>query len=187
MSKYRLLAVDDEPEILKVLTRVFRDVYSVTTTTDPVEAVGMLERESFDMLISDIDMPELNGYELVSLARKLRPTAVRVLITGAGTMEGAIRAINEGEVHRYIPKPFTISFIRQVVAEALARKHELDQVAAASERAARRRRISQQLEIQHPGLTRFERDSEGIYQLDPETTTRAAARLGLTPLLTLDD
>jgi DNA-binding NtrC family response regulator len=185
--RFRILAVDDEPEILKVLTRVFRASYSITTTTDPVEAVSMLERETFDVLISDIDMPSINGYELVSMARKLCPTAVRVLITGAGTMEGAIRAINEGEVHRYIPKPFSVPFIRQVVAEALARKDELDQVAAASERADHRRRVSERLEERHPGLTELERDASGAYLVDPVATTRAAARLGLTPLLTLGD
>lgn len=183
---FRLLIVDDEPEILKVLKRVFKTGYAITATTDPVAAVELLERESFDMLISDIDMPSINGYELVSLARKLCPTAVRVLITGVGTMEGAIRAINEGEVHRYIPKPFTISFIREVVAEALARKNELDQVAEASQRAERRQRIAGELEAQHPGLTDFERDPDGAYLLDSLATTRAAARLGLTPLLTLE-
>lgn len=187
MSDYRLLIVDDEPEILKVLTRVFRTGYSLTTTTDPVEASRLLERERFDMLISDIDMPLINGYELVSLARKLCPTAIRVLITGAGSMEGAIRAINEGEVHRYIPKPFTTAYIRQTVAEALARKRELDRVAEAEQRAERRRRLSERLEARQPGLTVFARDGDGSYELDPEATTHAAARLGLIPLLSLGE
>lgn len=187
MSQYRLLIVDDEPEILKVLTRVFRNTYAVTTTTDPIEACALLERERFDLIISDIDMPSIDGYELVSLARELCPTAIRVLITGAGTMEGAIRAINEGEVHRYIPKPFSMADIRETVASALARKHELDQVTEARQRAELRRQLWDRVEADNPGLTAVERDETGAYKLDRRATTEAAARLGLTPLLSLGE
>lgn len=182
-ESFRLLIVDDEPDILKVLKRVFRGIYTVTVTDSPVEAAQLLEHEDFDMLISDIDMPALDGYDLVRLARRLCPTAIRVLITGVGTMEGAIRAINEGEVHRYISKPFTLPHIRQTVAEALARKRELDQVAEASERAERRRALEAEIEASHPGLTAIERDDSGVYRLDGAKTRAAAARLGLRPLL----
>jgi DNA-binding NtrC family response regulator len=183
----RILVVDDEPEILKVLHRVLGREYHVVSTTDPLEAAEMLDREEWDVLISDIDMPSLNGYELVKLARRLCPTAVRILITGAGTMEGAIRAINEGEVHRYVPKPFTMTYIRDLLAEVVARKDELDQVAEATRRLEVRRRLGEQLESEHPGLTTFDRDEEGAYLVDPVATTRAAARLGLTPLLSQED
>ena len=92
MSAPRILIVDDEPEILKVLKRALRsEGFDVVDTTSPAEALKLLADEEWDLLISDIDMPIINGYELVKRARELRPETVRILITGAGTMEGAIR------------------------------------------------------------------------------------------------
>lgn len=186
-ARHRLLIVDDEPEILKILERAMRRDYQVTVTADPVEAADLIEHQSWDVLISDVDMPRINGYELVNLARRLRPKAIRILITGAGTMDGAIRAINEGEVHRYVPKPFSMAYIRQLVGEAMARKEELDEVAEAMRRVEERRRVEGRLEAEHPGLGEFSRDDDGAYVVDPVRATRAAARLGLTPLLSLEE
>ena len=136
----RILIVDDEPEILKVLKRALEsEGFLVTETTRPTEALRLLETESWDILISDIDMPIINGYEVVKHAREVRPETVRILITGAGTMEGAIRAINEGEVHRYVPKPFTMAHIRALVGEALGRKIELDRVVQADRQLEEKR------------------------------------------------
>ena len=183
----RILIVDDEPEILKVLKRALvSEGFEVVETTRPTEALRLLEEQPWDILISDIDMPVINGYELVKRARELRPEAIRILITGAGTMEGAIRAINEGEVHRYVPKPFTMAHIRRLVTEALGRKVELDRVALAGKQREEKTRMRESILTEHPGLDSFERDEEGIYIVDPARAARSAARLGLSPLLSLE-
>ncbi len=183
----RILIVDDEPEILKVLKRALRtEGFDVTETTEPTRALELLASEPWDILISDIDMPLINGYEVVKQARELCPEAIRILITGAGTMEGAIRAINEGEVHRYVPKPFTMAHIRRLVTEALGRKVELGRVVKAEQQVVLKKQVRQRFVSQYPGIDDFDRDDEGIYIVDPVGTARKAAILGLSPLLSLE-
>ena len=187
MSAARILVVDDEPEILKVLKRALRsEGFEVTDTTEPTRALELLASEPWDILISDIDMPLINGYEVVKQARELCPEAIRILITGAGTMEGAIRAINEGEVHRYVPKPFTMAHIRRLVSEALGRKVELGRVARADQQAELKKQVRDRFCALYPGIDVFPRNDDGIYQVDAVATTRSAARLGLSPLLSLE-
>lgn len=179
-----ILIVDDEPDLVSAIRRSLRNErYQLRCTTDPREAAGWLSRETIHVILSDIDMPGMSGHDLMRLARQTCPETIRVLITGAGTMESAVRAINEGEVHRYVCKPFEPQLLRQLVAEALARYEELRTVSEAGRRAERRKLLYAHLEAEHPGITSIARDGEGIYTIDADQVKAAATRLGLTPFL----
>lgn len=179
-----ILVVDDNPEVVKGILRLLRrEPYELVSTTDPREALELLAARAFDLLLSDVDMPFLSGHEVTRRAREISPHTVRVLVTGTGTLDAAVRAINEGEVHRFVRKPFEADELREVVAEALARKAELDLVAEADQRARRRRLLFGELEVEHPGITTVERDENGAYVVDTERARDAAHRLGLGPFL----
>ena len=180
----RLLLVDDNADMLSTVRRSLRSAgYDITATTSSVDACDLLRQREFDLILSDVDMPHVTGHDLMALARQVQPHAVRILLTGRATYESALRAINEGEVHRFVGKPFEPPVLRSLVAEGLARQKELGLVAEASQRAQRRRLLFQHLEAEHPGISMFERDAAGAYLHDPVRTKQVAAQLGLDPLL----
>ena len=159
-----ILAIDDDLEILAALRRSLASTgITVFTTDDPDQALAILDEHSIGLLICDIDMPRMNGLDLVRRARAAHPDVVRVLLSGCATFEAARRAINEGEVHRFLSKPFEPPELRRVALEALARHDELARLSQTGVMADRRRALLQQLESEHPGITRLVRDADGVY------------------------
>lgn len=163
--RHTILVVDDEPEILDGIRRTLRDEgYKILTSTSPMEAMQLLDG-GVDLLLTDIDMPEMNGLDLIARVRKAFPEVVRVVITGQTTFESAMAAINEGEVHRYLTKPWNKAELRETIRQALDRLEELRRVAAADHRAAMRERLLGDLEREHPGIRRAPKE-DGVYVLD---------------------
>ncbi|MCP4449790.1 MAG: response regulator [Myxococcales bacterium] len=181
----KLLLVDDNRDILASLRRTLRRCgFELTCIDLPALAIEALERETFDLMLCDIDMPVLNGHEVMSKARELQPAMVRVFVTGAGNMDAAVRAINEGEVHRFVRKPFDANNLRNMIREALDRKDEIELVAEASTRVRRRRQLYEQLEAEHPGITEVSFDSEGAYEVDTARARDVAGPLGFGAFVT---
>ncbi len=175
----RILIVDDNRDVLASLRRTLRRcAFDVTCIDQPQLAVETLEREQFDLMLCDIDMPVMNGHEVMAKAFELQPAMIRVFVTGAGNMDAAVRAINEGEVHRFVRKPFDAVNLRNLVRDALDRKEELDIVSEASARARRRRQLYEQLEAEHPGITSLSLDDAGVHVVDTDRVLQGAASLG---------
>ena len=106
MGPVTILAVDDEPGIALLCRRLLsRAGYMVTALTDPKEAVDWLKEHAADLLLVDIRMPEVDGFELITLARRLQPDLAVLVMTGFGTIEMAIHALRQG-VDGLILKPF---------------------------------------------------------------------------------
>jgi two-component system, probable response regulator PhcQ len=159
-----ILAIDDDPEILQSLRRALTGIgCPVLTTEDPDQVFAILQDQPIDLLISDIDMPAMNGLELVRRVRTAHPDVVRILLTGQATFDAARRAINEGEVHRFMSKPFDPAELRRVVSDGLARRQELARQSRTGVAADRRRALHAQLESEHPGITKLKRDPTGSY------------------------
>ena len=164
-----ILAIDDDPDVLFALSRCLVHAgYRVATTEDAEEAFAIMAREPVRVLISDIDMPAMNGLEVVRRARKLHPGIARVLLTGFGTFDAAQRAINEGEVHRFLTKPFDPAELSAVIAEAAARADRQTRVEALSIRDERRQHLLASLESEHPQITQLPRDAQGAYIIDAD-------------------
>lgn len=120
----RLLFVDDEPNILSSLRRLFRSQgYEVLTADSGASGLKLLEKESVDLIISDMRMPEMDGAHFLEHARRLCPDALRLLLTGYADVQSILNAINRGEIYRYITKPWDDTDILLVVRRALERKH----------------------------------------------------------------
>lgn len=162
---HTLLLVDDEPEILAGLRRTLRrEGYRLLTTTSPHEALQLLD-DSVDLIMSDIDMPEMSGLELISRTRRAHPDVVRVLLTGDASLDSAVRAINDGEVHRYLTKPWERDQLCATLREALGRLDELRRSAAVDRTAAARDALLEGLAREHPGIRRVARE-DGVYVID---------------------
>jgi DNA-binding NtrC family response regulator len=169
-----ILAVDDDPDILTALRRALAPLgEQLILTEDPTEVLSILGEQPIALLISDIDMPQMTGLELMTQVRAMFPDVVRMLLTGRTSFESAMTAINQGEVHRYLNKPFEPAELRKVVQEALARSADLARDSRAGLNAERQRQLLEQLELEHPGLTRFVRDADGAYLVSTSRASKA--------------
>lgn len=120
MSKPTILLVDDEERILRSLRMLFFMQYNVRMTTDPHEALRILSDEKVHVIISDQRMPVMLGAELLRQAREASPATMRILLTGYSDMDASIASVNEGEVFRYLLKPWVGDEVKRVVADAVA-------------------------------------------------------------------
>lgn len=120
----KLLLVDDEKNILRSLQRVLRkEPYELTTATSGDQAVGLLEEQRFDLVISDARMPGIDGPTLLATIKKKDPWCIRILLTGYADINSTIKAINDGQIYRYISKPWDDDELRLIIRQALAFQH----------------------------------------------------------------
>ncbi len=127
-SKYPILLVDDDIDVLETMTAVFEDKFDVDSTTDVDEAVKMLHEKEYAVLVSDQKMPELSGVGLLAMAKEMVPQTVRILLTGYTDLESAIDAINEGYIFRFITKNTPTeekeSHIKEAIEQYLLNRHK---------------------------------------------------------------
>jgi DNA-binding NtrC family response regulator len=119
-NKPKILLLDDEERILKSLNAILRFRYQVLATTDGYQALEAIQRERPHVVVSDQRMPRMSGVEFLRQAKTLSPNTVRLLLTGYSDLTAIIGSINEGEVYRYISKPWSNQEIQVIVAEAAA-------------------------------------------------------------------
>lgn len=103
---HKILCIDDESHNLEALERLLRKKYSVVTASSGAEAIEKLKNHQFSLIISDQKMPEMTGVEFFMEAKKVQPEAIRILLTGYTDLESVIGAINQGQIYRYITKPW---------------------------------------------------------------------------------
>jgi signal transduction histidine kinase len=115
----RLLVVDDEQVQLEALCEVLRqEGHEVLGCPTPEEALVALRRQRFDILLSDLHLPQMDGIALTRQALAIDPDIVPVLMTGQGTISTAVEAMKVG-AHDFVLKPFRIASMRPVLARAL--------------------------------------------------------------------
>ena len=129
-GKARLLFVDDEERILNALRSIFRSRHTVLTAGSGAEALELIRRFRPHVVVSDQRMPRMSGVELLRQVRDVAPGAVRMLLTGYSDLASIVGSINEGEVFRFISKPWDHAELQNTVAEAAAIGLELAQLAA---------------------------------------------------------
>jgi DNA-binding NtrC family response regulator len=115
----RILVVDDEPNIVALFQRVLgKEGYRVEGASSGEEAVGKLEAERFDLIISDLMMPGMNGMELQKQAQALNHGIPFIVLTAYGTIESAVAAMKDG-AYDYLTKPVNNEELKLVVKRAL--------------------------------------------------------------------
>lgn len=115
----RILFVDDEQSVLNALKRSMRkEGYKLLLTTDVEDALRLIGAESVDVVVSDHLMPSMTGIEFLALASRLHPNVIRIMLTGQADVDMAIRAINEGQVNRFLTKPWDDAQLKFVLRDA---------------------------------------------------------------------
>lgn len=123
-NETRLLFVDDEQNILNALSRLLMDKeYSILTATSGQDGLALLEKQPVQIVVSDFRMPGMNGVEFLSEVRKRWPDTVRIVLSGYADSNVIVSAINEGQVYKFIPKPWNNDDLRVTIANAVERYH----------------------------------------------------------------
>ena len=120
MSKHsKILIVDDELNIRRILQMAFEKVgHEVSVAEDAYSALGLLESQNFDLVITDVTMPGMNGYELQKVVHEKQPDIPVIIMTAYGTIPQAVAAIRNG-AFEYITKPFDLDQLKKIAASAL--------------------------------------------------------------------
>ena len=113
-----ILVVDDKRNMLRLMTKVLRDVAEVRTSIDGAGAVTLLEDEPIDVVLCDLRMPDMSGLEVLAACRRLQPRAEFILMTAHATVDTAVSALKQG-AYDYVTKPFEPEAVKAVVARAL--------------------------------------------------------------------
>ncbi|NTV42926.1 MAG: sigma-54-dependent Fis family transcriptional regulator [Syntrophobacteraceae bacterium] len=115
----KLLIVDDEKDMLVLLGRIFseRTEYEVITVDDPRDVTPMLSRNDFDIVITDLKMPHVDGIQVMELVKQRKKSTAVIVMTAYGTIQSAIEATRKGAFD-YITKPFRKERILHVVEKA---------------------------------------------------------------------
>jgi response regulator RpfG family c-di-GMP phosphodiesterase len=122
---HKILCVDDEPRVLEALNRHLREHFEVLTADSGAAAIDLIKaNRDLAIVLSDMRMPEMDGATLLRHSRALQPKAVRVLLTGQADIAAAIKAINEGQIFRFLTKPCPPDQLLTVLEEAV-RQYEL--------------------------------------------------------------
>jgi CheY-like chemotaxis protein len=163
-----LLFVDDEPAVIRAISRLLatRTGFRMLTAASGEEALDLLRTHNVDVLVSDIDMPKMNGLELVRRARQEFPSTLRILLTGAATMARAVDAINEGEVVRFFAKPFDAATFIRALDDLGARILKLRRERHVDAKRERCDEFFRWVEERYPGTLAFERGDDGATLID---------------------
>jgi putative two-component system response regulator len=117
----RVLCVDDEPSTLSLVSRLLERMDLVVTTADgPQKALALFEPERFDLIITDIRMPGMNGHDFLAAIRERDPHVPVIVATGHASLDNAIRALRDGASGMLV-KPFTVDEFTAEVTNALER------------------------------------------------------------------
>jgi len=125
-----VLFVDDEERIVNSLEHLFRDSYEIETAGGGTAALERLRARRFHVLVSDQRMPEMPGVELLRQAKDLAPGTVRLLLTGYSDLAAIVGSVNDGEVFRFVSKPWQEEDLRATLAEAVDVSIALEAAAA---------------------------------------------------------
>ncbi|MEO5784555.1 MAG: response regulator [Casimicrobiaceae bacterium] len=122
----KILFLDDEERILNALSALFRYKYQVFTATDGEQALAILRRHHVHVVVSDQRMPKMTGVEFLRQAKEVAPHTVRILLTGFSDLSAIIDSVNEGEVYRFLNKPWGNQEIQALMLDALAIATQLE-------------------------------------------------------------
>ncbi len=123
--KARVLFVDDEERILNALRTIFRAHYHVFTAENGTLALEFVKRFGIHVVVSDQRMPGMSGVELLRQVKEAAPTTVRILLTGYSDLAAIVGSINDGEVFRFVKKPWDNAELQKTLADGVAIALEL--------------------------------------------------------------
>lgn len=132
MDRPRVLVIEDKPSVLELMTTILRDGYDVATASDGATALSVLATAPLDVVLTDIRMPGVSGFDVLRAARSRTPCAEVVMMTAYANVQDAVAAIKLG-AYDYVAKPLEADEISLVVARAVEHRREAREEGATRE------------------------------------------------------
>lgn len=169
-----ILVVDDEQSILNSFKRTLKKFdWNIHTNSNPLATLADSGKSKWDVIISDYKMPGLNGIEFLKQISIENPDAILIIMSANIDLETLTVALNEANIHRFIPKPWDNLVLGRTISEALShqkllRENKLlaDQVRNQKSIIDKHEKELLRLEKESPGITKVEFDEDGAIQLD---------------------
>lgn len=117
-AKAKILFVDDEERVVNLLKMMFRSTYEVFTATGGIQALEIIAANDIQVIVSDQRMPGMLGTDLLLAVRKRSPGTMRILLTGYSDLTAIVGSVNDGEIFRFVNKPWNNDEMKAIVAEA---------------------------------------------------------------------
>jgi DNA-binding NtrC family response regulator len=169
---HSVLVVDDQPIIRDMLKKsLARYQYSVHCAGSAQEALGILANEKVDVVISDEVMPGMSGTEFLTLVKDKFPDTVRIILTGQASLESTIKAINEGEIYRFLTKPCNIVDLTVTVRQAIEQKELVKENLRLLELVKKQASSIDEMEKKYPGISKVKKDAGGAIIIDDNDST----------------
>ncbi len=166
MRQHAVLIVDDEKSVLNAINRALRkEPYTLLTAESASEGLKILEARDVNLVVSDYNMPNMNGLDFLRAIRAQHPHILTVMLTGQAELQIAVQAINEAGVYKFIQKPWNNEDLRITILRALESIDLATERDRLLQKVKSRDAILQDLEDKFPGITKVERDEEGYMLL----------------------
>ncbi|MEO8016993.1 MAG: response regulator [Pseudomonadota bacterium] len=169
MEKSKLLLVDDEPNLTSALVRSLdRSQFEIFTADSAQQALMILAGNDIDVVVSDERMPGMTGSQLLTEVRKKWPNTIRMILSGQADLEAAVRAINEGEVYRFLLKPCHPKELQLTILQGLQHKKLVAQSRKLLQEHMKTMNLLEALEKDNPGITKVELDEDGAILMEDD-------------------
>lgn len=119
-SKASLLFVDDNPRVINLVSLMFRGAYTVHTADSGAAALEVIDAHPVDVIVSDERMPVMRGTELLAEVRRRAPSTIRLLVAGYAELAALVGSLKEGDVFRFVNRPWNPEELKRAVREAVA-------------------------------------------------------------------
>lgn len=163
MQKPKIAFIDDEPRILRSLKMHFRQSHDVFTTTDATELMKYVSEHDVQVVISDQRMPDKQGTEVLREVKEASPNTIRILLTGYADLNAVIDSVNEGEIYRYITKPWQNDELKKVVNKATEIAQQTQDIAQDNSQGSDMQNFGQNIAAGKRNILVLD-DDEEVYQ-----------------------
>ncbi len=164
---HSILVVDDHKIIRDMLENsLSRESYTVHSSDSAKEALKILSQKPIDVVISDEVMPGMTGTQFLAVVRKDYPDTIRIILTGHASLESAMRAINEGEIYRFLTKPCNLVDLSVTIRQALEQKYLKNENIRLAKIVKQQSFSLGEIEKKYPGITKVKRASGGAIIID---------------------
>jgi len=167
---HRILVVDDEDNVRNAIRRSLRkEGYELFFASEPSEGLATLRENQADLVISDHLMPNMTGLEFLKIVHDRHPDCMRIMLTGHADMQTAIDAINQGEIYRFLSKPWDDTELKVTIHLAFEQLELMRENRRLLAAVRRQYDLIKSLEREYPGIGKLVRDSDSASSIDRDT------------------
>jgi DNA-binding NtrC family response regulator len=162
IKKHTILVVDHEESFIEYIQRMMTDEnYNLITVASGQEGLDVLEKQQVSMVISEYEIPLMNGLEFLEKVRIIYPNILTVMVTDRADIDLAIKAINEAGVYKFLLKPLDDIDFKNMIKKTLESLQVIKERDVLIRKVKTHESTLKDLEKRYPGITKVERDEDG--------------------------